>query len=321
MGTNIRYNWIDWMKAIGIFLIVYGHYFSYGDTYIYVFNVPLFFIISGYLYKKEISIKVFWKKTMYNLIIPMLILIILVQLYLLARKMLSVPITLNEIRDIGINIILGQHKQYGPCWFIYTLALIRILRFYLPEKRIRSVSIFIIFAFIIFSCYLSYEKMFIGNAYVNVCVAYPFFAIGEHLQKYKDTINSFSSKAWIIFIIIVSTIIVLLCGKYNGNIWMYKNDYGLSFILFILGGCVGTVSIFGISKLLNSYKSRIVEDISIGSLIIIGLHLQLINYTKITPSLDVISAMILTLMFVPVIRLAKKYCPLIIGIYRIKNDK
>lgn len=39
-----RKNWIDWMKSIGIFLILYGHLFSYGYTYIYTFSVPLFFL-------------------------------------------------------------------------------------------------------------------------------------------------------------------------------------------------------------------------------------------------------------------------------------
>ena len=35
-----RINWIDWMKAIGITLITYGHFFSVFD--IYVFNVHCF---------------------------------------------------------------------------------------------------------------------------------------------------------------------------------------------------------------------------------------------------------------------------------------
>ena len=69
----VRLNWLDWMKAIGIGLIVYGHFFSLYDIYVYVFSVPLFFLISGFLCKKESDDKVFWKKLWYNLITPMLI--------------------------------------------------------------------------------------------------------------------------------------------------------------------------------------------------------------------------------------------------------
>ena len=33
-----RIVWIDWMKTIGIYLIVLGHFFSVGEKYVYVFN-------------------------------------------------------------------------------------------------------------------------------------------------------------------------------------------------------------------------------------------------------------------------------------------
>ena len=69
-----RKNWIDWMKSIVIFLILYGHLFSYGYTYVYTFSVPLFFFISGYLCKIETDYKIFWKKVFYNLILPMFLL-------------------------------------------------------------------------------------------------------------------------------------------------------------------------------------------------------------------------------------------------------
>lgn len=47
---KVRYYWVDWMKVLGMFLIVWGHFFpkSFCDA-IYSFNVPLFFCISGYL--------------------------------------------------------------------------------------------------------------------------------------------------------------------------------------------------------------------------------------------------------------------------------
>ena len=44
-----RMVWIDWMKAIGIYLVVLGHFFSVGEKFIYVFHVPLFFLISGFV--------------------------------------------------------------------------------------------------------------------------------------------------------------------------------------------------------------------------------------------------------------------------------
>lgn len=50
---KVRENWIDWAKSIGIMLVIMGHY-GMGDkiygTFIYAFHMPLFFIVSGYLF-------------------------------------------------------------------------------------------------------------------------------------------------------------------------------------------------------------------------------------------------------------------------------
>ena len=61
-----RIQWIDWMKVIGMYFIIAGHLFPKGYTYIYIFNVPIFFIISGFLYKYENSNIYFFKKIYLN---------------------------------------------------------------------------------------------------------------------------------------------------------------------------------------------------------------------------------------------------------------
>ena len=40
-----RMNWVDWMKALGMYLIVAGPFFSVGDKYLYIFSVPVFFLL------------------------------------------------------------------------------------------------------------------------------------------------------------------------------------------------------------------------------------------------------------------------------------
>ena len=60
--NTARMVWIDWMKAIGMYLIVLGHFFAIGHKFVYVFSVPIFFVISGFLSKREANQKEFWKK-------------------------------------------------------------------------------------------------------------------------------------------------------------------------------------------------------------------------------------------------------------------
>ena len=56
-----RIFWIDALRGIGIFLVVLGHTFWKGHNVIYAFHMPLFFFISGILFKtggeKNILIK------------------------------------------------------------------------------------------------------------------------------------------------------------------------------------------------------------------------------------------------------------------------
>ena len=58
-NKSIRIEWVDWLKGLAIFLIVFGHTIPYSDKlstiqhYIVSFHVPLFFLISGFLIKKS----------------------------------------------------------------------------------------------------------------------------------------------------------------------------------------------------------------------------------------------------------------------------
>ena len=69
-----RVLWIDWIKIIGIYLIVLGHMSAPGNDFIYVFHVPLFFITSGYLAQKSrFLLKVCVSKMYMRLIIPSIV--------------------------------------------------------------------------------------------------------------------------------------------------------------------------------------------------------------------------------------------------------
>lgn len=51
--TQGRFQNIDIAKGIAICLMVYGHTNSYGMSFIYLFHMPLFFILSGFLTKMD----------------------------------------------------------------------------------------------------------------------------------------------------------------------------------------------------------------------------------------------------------------------------
>ena len=71
-----RKKWIDVSKGIGIVMIVIGHCWPIHDSsivrsLIYAVHVPLFFVISGYLFREREPMKLV-KKNIHSLIVPYL---------------------------------------------------------------------------------------------------------------------------------------------------------------------------------------------------------------------------------------------------------
>jgi len=130
---KVRYPWIDWMKTIGIYLIVFGHFFPVGYEYIYVFNVPLFFILSGFLSHKELDEKLFWKKLWYNLIIPLLFIIVFNILRYCAVHFIKDNLSITNIILSLLACLSGMGGKgidvvgVGTGWFVYTLIIVKII--------------------------------------------------------------------------------------------------------------------------------------------------------------------------------------------------
>lgn len=329
LATTGRLNWIDWMKVIGIYLIAYGHLFSIGNIYVYVFSVPLFFIISGFLCKKEENTNTFWKKLWYNLILPMILISLLnfiIGILLSVRKGVFDP---ASIYKFPIFAILGFHAGVGTLWFVYTLIILKVINQYLPSRIASAIVSFIIFPAMGIAInhwnptVHGVSLVYSSNAAINVCMASPFFCIGTLLRTKKSQLVSFDSLKLQILLFVFCLAIVYLCGRYNGGVWMYIDGYGNNIVLFIIGGFSGTAMIYVVSKWLDSIHHKVVTDLSNGTIVILGFHYYVIALVrKISPSttyLDPIFAIVIILVFVPIIWLVEKHLPYLMGIYRVKK--
>lgn len=69
-----RLNRVDWMKVIGMYVIILGHTFPQGlCAFIYSFSVPLFFFLSEFLNNQEKSWDECVRKVVYTLVLPYLL--------------------------------------------------------------------------------------------------------------------------------------------------------------------------------------------------------------------------------------------------------
>lgn len=122
---------VDWIKAVGIWLVVLGHMPMTNTTFhnvIYSFHIPLFFFISGFLYKYDSNIKRCMSKNFWRLIA-------------VGFAYLIIEIPLGCIRDLIFyrsqfslehNFIypicerLLYTSKTGPLWFLCALFLMKI---------------------------------------------------------------------------------------------------------------------------------------------------------------------------------------------------
>ena len=320
-----RYDWIDWMKALGILLIVLGHFYSVGEKFIYIFHVPLFFVISGFLNKKEVDGRVFWRKLWYNLAVPMLLMAVLNFCYHCILMAFNGSLAIVDAYWFVRNLAFGMVAGLDTLWFVYTLMLLKIIyQFCHSDKLFYYLTVIMLaLAFAYNHNDFSGYPFFLNepNAIIDVCTAYPFFAFGVLMRNYKGILNALNNKVVFIAAFACGLLLVSLCSVYNGYVGMFGCNYGGNIFLFLVGAIAGTVMIWALSKLLGS-SPKIINIVSRGTIIILGFHKILIDLVWIffTPSVfDVVFAILITLLFIPLIIATEYYFPLLAGKYRIKK--
>lgn len=319
-----RLEWIDWMKALGIYLIVLGHFYSVGEKFIYVFHVPLFFVISGFLNKKEVDGQLFWKKLWYNLAVPMLIMAVVNFVYHYILQFFKGTFSPIDAYWFVRNIAFGMVAGLDMLWFVYTLIFLKIIHQFCHSDRFffALIVVMLALAYVYNHSDLSGLPFFLKepNAVVDLCTAYPFFALGVLLRNYKEMLVAMNNKVILLAMFACGLLLVSLCCSYNGYVSMFCCNYGGNFSLFFVGALAGAVMIWTLSKLFG-HAPKVITIISRGTIIILGFHKMLIDLVWVffTPSvLDVFFAALILLLFIPFIIATEKYFPLMAGKYRIK---
>ena len=309
-----RLLWLDWMKVWATLAVIWGHFFAKGDVYVFVFNLQVFCVISGFLYKKAPTWWICIQKCFWQLLVPTVIMSTLMHLEAYFRCM-----ALGQSYDISWPwffewLLLGHRWCMGPCWYFYSLIVIRIIMQMLPEKKWLYFILFV--ALSSGAIYLHVIGFKASNSNINVLLCMPFFLIGVFIKPYKSILNNIHNYMLELALFLVSVMGVYLCGI---------NGFGNNYVLYIIGGMAGT----GMLYILSMWLSRLpyhamVQTLSKGSLLVIGLHIIIVRRLTELPDRvwgeDLAYDVLILLAFVPIIRIAEKYFPVILGQYRINAN-
>ncbi len=317
--SNSRLVWLDWMKVWAILSIIWGHFFSDGHIYLYVFSLQVFCVISGFLYKKPSNWKTCIQRCFWQLLVPTIIMSTMMHLeaYLRCKALgLTYDISWPWFFEW---LLLGHRWCMGPCWYFYSLIVMRLIMQLLPEKKwVYAVLFAMLSGGALLLKSIGFEA---SNANINVLVCMPFFLIGVFIKRWKNVFSSLHNCVIEMFLFIISFALVILCGNYNGYVWMYLNGFGNNYLLFILGGMAGTAMLFSISLWLSRLSHwHMIYTLSKGSILIIGLHIIIVRRLTELPSRiwgeDLLASVLILLCFIPIIYFAELYFPIILGRYK-----
>ncbi len=285
-----REEWIDIIKGILIICVVLGHSnIDYSDI-IFWFHMPLFFIINGYLWKKqEIEFNVFVRKKVKRLLIPWLFYFICLDFI---PMVLIERLSIQRIIYRCLSFFWGGKIYQGVYWFLPVLLVSSCFVFILEKyfnERIEVLTCIGMYLLAIVESVLFIPDVssniplylcFPWNA--DVCLlATSYIIVGKRLKRQMSKIDGTGN----IILCISSTILALffiilsVLNKFSYRMDMKYSLYKsflLPFSLPIIFGCV----LMYISRAINKVKilSAIMQMCGRSSLIIMFIHIPIRQY-------------------------------------------
>ena len=259
-----RIVWIDYLKVFACILVVIGHLIqslqkssidnydnitSFINWFIYLFHMPLFFAVSGYLYemnKKQFSwkqYKNFVIKKIINLGVPYIVFYLLyVIINIIFASSVNTPKGIEEI----IGII---NNPMPPYWFLYALLSIFIFIPLLGKalKENKKVIFIVLIALKIISIFINTKIYLIDSFFENAI----YFYLGCII---KDTIITLKNKniKSILRNVILAIMYILVAIIY----YIYYNtiSYYMEALINIVFALIGTLICINIFRNIEKCK-------------------------------------------------------------------
>ncbi|MDO6681333.1 MULTISPECIES: acyltransferase [unclassified Oceanobacter] len=277
--TTERDIWVDYAKAIGILLMVFGHavrgldsagiampefYMNTLDSIIYSFHMPLFFFLSG-IYMVHVFDKRGVGKFFGNKIDTILYPYVLWSLVQGAIEYLFSGYTNGSVEAWDIFSIWIPRAQF---WFLYALffifALVGIV-YYIGGRKCLWWLFFVSMIMMIFSdCFLG---MWVISSYANYLV---YFMIGVIFSFYSRTLMNLVGGKNLFFLPMLGILFLVMQWYFHVYLgFTYLDRGGLSMIIaFISIGFVISCSVF-----LSKFDIPVLLYIGSMSMVIYLLHI------------------------------------------------
>lgn len=193
-----RIRWIDMAKGIGILLVMIGHLgLPYAKTWIYTFHIPLFFILSGCVFRGyEIDFKSFLIKKFKSIVVPYFCLGIFLPIFFSIQSYF-IDKQRNVSVYIGYFVDFIIQKRWYTIWFIACLFIVEILFFFIVKTCKNNIISIMVVSCVLGAISMAYFKLGGPALPWNIDIAFsalPFFAGGYFLFNNKKLYLFFLEK-------------------------------------------------------------------------------------------------------------------------------
>lgn len=249
-----RITWLDMAKGYGMIFVILGHLnIGIVRTWIYTFHIPLYFLLSGYVFSEKNNFSTFLKKKCKSMLIPYFCLGIPMLLFDGIGHYILGDYNIQDCIHLLLKFLV--QRRAWTLWFLACLFFLNIF-FYIAVKVFKTDKNLGIFSIITTIIGLLYYK-FGGVALpwnIDVCLmAFPFFFSGYFFKKHYDKIEKYlDDKKTSIVLFIIFGIINVICGflsfKISGSgLEMYGSSYGFAPLTYI-SAFAGILCVIIVSK-------------------------------------------------------------------------
>lgn len=226
-----RSHFLDYLKGIAIFLVVWGHSIQHFSTgyetsenglfmFIYSFHMPLFMTISGYLFafskkRKELELMVKTKAT--QLLIPVFSWAILMVVLSYYKELFSADLKHSVLLFIKSYISILPYYL----WFLWALFVISILVSVIASKFKDRVTLHIL----VFGLLLCLMDRF-GLMYIKFM--YPYFLFGYFYNLYREKFVAWEKPLTYLSFVVFPVLLFFFWSKedliYQSGMSLYKPE-------------------------------------------------------------------------------------------------
>lgn len=298
MNTTHRIEWLDAIKGIGIILVMLSHVSSFSPIGIYLFSafIPLFYISSGIVSKKE-SLNNTLKSKSKRLLIPYFFYGILGSIFftLIKNGTTYQGGTVNQwlgllysrfcLYPYGTenNLYFLPFESTSPLWFLTSLFTGFILYYFLNKKyKYKYFNYIILVIYIITTLYLADLKVLLPWSMDLAFMTAIFLYIGNILKKYflykktKVLLNISSATIFLlIYIYIIHT-----NGFINLSVKEYGNEQWNGVFMTFISGTFFFLTIMLLFKSIPSHYYKYLSIVGKYSLRLMCIQMPILLITK-----------------------------------------